>query len=256
MDIWKRLFLPAQVSTAVLAAALLLYAEPLQHDAIGYSQECVVLLHGLARTSASMARLGDALADADFGVANIDYPSREYPIEELAPMAIEKGIQECRSQRSRLIHFVTHSLGGILVRYYLADHQLPELGRVVMLGPPNKGSEVVDELSAVPGFTLWNGPSGLQLGTDKDSVPRQLGPPQFELGIIAGTRSINPIFSRFLPDLDDGLVSVESTKLERMQDFLTLPHTHTFMMRSADVIRQTIFFLHNGRFDKTDRAGN
>ena len=243
------------LSAAVLASALPLSVAAGQG---GKAPECVVLLHGLARTAASMARLEEALTDAGFIVANIDYPSRKYAIQQLAPMAMEKGLAACRSRRAETVHVVTHSLGGILVRYYLAEHgrpehHLPELGRVVMLGPPNRGSQVVDKLSALPGFGLWNGPASFQLGTGEDSLPRQLGPARFAVGIIAGTRSLNPVFSRFLPGPDDGKVALESTKLAGMQDFLALPHTHTFMMRSTEVIRQTIFFLRNGRFDHTGR---
>lgn len=241
------------LSAAVLASALPLSAAAGQ---VGQAPDCVVLLHGLARTAASMARLEEALTDAGFAVANIDYPSRKHTIEQLAPLAMEKGLAACRSRRAETVHVVTHSLGGILVRYYLAEHHLPELGRVVMLGPPNRGSQVVDKLSALPGFGVWNGPAGFQLGTGEDSLPRQLGPARFAVGVIAGTRSLNPVFSRFLPGPDDGKVALESTKLEGMQDFLVLPHTHTFMMRSAEVIRQTIFFLRNGRFDHTDRPRN
>ena len=241
------------LSAAVLASALPLSAAAGQ---LGQAPDCVVLLHGLARTSASMARLEEALTDAGFAVANIDYPSRKHPVEQLAPLAMEEGLAACRSRRAETVHVVTHSLGGILVRYYLAEHHWPELGRVVMLGPPNRGSQVVDKLAWVPGFGLWNGPAGFQLGTGEASLPRQLGPARFAVGVIAGTRSLNPVFSRFLPGPDDGKVALESTKLEGMQDFLALPHTHTFMMRSAEVIRQTIFFLRNGRFDHTGRPRN
>lgn len=244
------------LSAAVLASALPLSAAA---GRVGQAPDCVVLLHGLARTAASMARLEEALTEAGFAVANIDYPSRKHAIEQLAPLAMEKGLAACRSRRAETVHVVTHSLGGILVRYYLAEHDLPEhdlpeLGRVVMLGPPNRGSQVVDKLAWVPGFGVWNGPAGFQLGTGKDSLPRQLGPARFAVGVIAGTRSLNPVFSRFLPGPDDGKVALESTKLAGMQDFLALPHTHTFMMRSTEVIRQTIFFLRNGRFDHTDPA--
>ncbi len=244
------------LSAAVLASALPLSAAA---GRVGQAPDCVVLLHGLARTAASMARLEEALTEAGFAVANIDYPSRKHAIKQLAPLAMEKGLAACRSRRAETVHVVTHSLGGILVRYYLAEHDLaehdlPELGRVVMLGPPNRGSQVVDKLAWVPGFGVWNGPAGFQLGTGKDSLPRQLGPARFAVGVIAGTRSLNPVFSRFLPGPDDGKVALESTKLAGMQDFLALPHTHTFMMRSTEVIRQTIFFLRNGRFDHTDPA--
>ncbi len=216
--------------------------------------ECVVLLHGLARSANSMADLQDQLLREGYAVANIDYPSRDYSIAELAPMAINQGLELCRAQDSHRIHFVTHSLGGILVRQYLSEspapQTIPDLGRVVMLGPPNQGSEIVDNLKNIPGYELWNGPAGHQLGTGSNSVPLQLGPAHFELGVIAGTYTMNPFLSQYLSGPNDGKVSVASTKVEGMDDFIALPTTHTFMMENDHVINQTVFFLMNGRFDQ------
>lgn len=119
-----------------------------------------------------------------------------------------------------------------------------------MLGPPNQGSEVVDALADVPGFQLINGVAGTQLGTEETSVPRQLGPASFDLGIIAGTRSINLILSAIIPGSDDGKVSVENARLEGMNDFITLPVSHPFLMKDGEVIRQVIYYLRHGEFDR------
>jgi pimeloyl-ACP methyl ester carboxylesterase len=208
--------------------------------------DCVVLLHGLARTSAAMEPLAEAVTEAGYTVVNVDYPSREYPIEVLAPLAIERGLAGC-AQHER-VHFVTHSLGGILVRHYLANHELPRLGRVVMLAPPNQGSEVVDRLGTMPGFRLLNGPAGLQLGTGANDVPRSLPPVAFELGVVAGTRTFNLILSQFLPDPDDGKVSVEAAKVEGMADFVTVPYSHPFIMEREEVIELALRFIATGRF--------
>jgi hypothetical protein len=212
--------------------------------------DCVVLLHGLARTSMSMNRMQSRLEDAGFVTANIDYPSREHPVEELADMAVGAGLGACRSKDGvERIHFVTHSLGGILVRQYLSGNAIPELGRVVMLGPPNQGSVAVDELADYPGFDWLNGPAGRQLGKGDASVPLQLGPADFELGVIAGNRTIDPITSAVLPNPDDGRVSVDDTKLEGMADFIVVDHSHAFMMRMRRSIELTISFLRTGRFE-------
>ena len=213
--------------------------------------DCVVLLHGLNRTSASMQQLQAALENEKFTVANIDYPSREQSIEALAKTAVASGIDRCREQSADSIHFVTHSLGGILVRQYFQTNDLDRLGRVVMLGPPNAGSEAVDKLKDLPGFELLNGPAGEQLGTSETALPAQLGPVDFELGIIAGSSSINLILSSLIPGQDDGKVSVESTKVEGMSGFVTLPVTHPFMMRNSSVIDETIHFLSYGKFSAT-----
>lgn len=207
---------------------------------------CVILLHGLARSASSMEKMADALAERGYAVANVDYPSREHPIEELAPMAVEAGLAECPEEGA--VHFVTHSLGGILVRYYLEHHELARLGRVVMLAPPNQGSEVVDDFQDVPGFELINGPAGLELGTGEDSVPLSLGPVDYEVGVIAGSETFNPILSQSLPNPDDGKVSVESTKVDGMTDFLVVPHSHPFIMLAEGVIEQAIAFIETGRF--------
>jgi hypothetical protein len=198
-----------------------------------------------------MAPMQIALKDAGFKAANIDYPSRDYPIEKLAPLAVGQGLDACRQiAEVETIHFVTHSLGGILVRQYLSNNDIPELGRVVMLGPPNQGSAAVDKLRDVPGFDWVNGPAGVQLGKGEGSVPLALGPADFELGVIAGTRSIDPIVSAVLEDPDDGRVSAEDTKLEGMDDFVTVGHSHAFMMRMKRPIKLTIQFLRNGSFEK------
>ena len=210
--------------------------------------DCVVLLHGLNRTSASMQQLQTALENEKFSVANIDYPSREQSIEALAKTAVASGIDRCQEQSADAIHFVTHSLGGILVRQYFQTNDLDQLGRVVMLGPPNAGSEAVDKLKNLPVFELLNGPAGEQLGTAATALPAQLGPVDFELGIIAGSQSINLILSSLIPGQDDGKVSVENTKVEGMTGFVTLPVTHPFMMSNSSVIEETIHFLSHGKF--------
>ncbi len=210
------------------------------------SVECVVFLHGLARTSSSMDKMADAFENAGYTVSNLDYPSRKHPIEKLALMAVEAGISECPS--GSVIHFVTHSLGGILLRYYLEQDDIPNLGRVVMLAPPNQGSGVVDKLRYFPGFKAFNGPAGMQLGTGEDSIPSQLGLVEFEVGIIAGRKTFNPFLSLYLQNPDDGKVSVENTKVEGMTDFIVVSRSHPFIMKAAEVIVQVISFIKTGRF--------
>ena len=230
--------------TLRLCAVLLLFASGAE------AAECVVLLHGLIRSASSMEPMAEALVEEGFETINVDYPSRDKTIEELAPLAIGAGLDGCRAIDSvEQVHFVTHSLGGILVRHYLADNDIPELGRVVMLAPPNQGSVAVDKLRGVPGFDWMNGPAGRQLGKDANSVPLKLGPANFEVGIIAGNRSIDPVTSAILPNPDDGRISVVDTKLAGMSDFTVVDHSHAFIMRMREPIRLTVNFLQNGRFD-------
>jgi pimeloyl-ACP methyl ester carboxylesterase len=230
---------------------LLLISVLILSGGLAQADECVVLLHGLMRGATSMNKMQRGLDEAGFITANIDYPSRDYTIEELADIAVPDGLAACREHDGiERIHFVTHSLGGILLRQFLSTNDVPELGRVVMLGPPNQGSLAADEMVDVPGFDWINGPAGKQLGKGEESVPLKLGPANFELGIIAGNRTIDPITSAVLPNPDDGRVSVEDTKLEGMADFVVVEHSHAFMMRMQRSIDLTIAFLKDGKFSE------
>jgi hypothetical protein len=212
------------------------------------ANECVILLHGLARTSDSMKKIEHSLAREGYLVVNHNYASRTNNIQVLAANEVPIALEKCAN--TQRVHFVTHSLGGIILRQYLSTNSIKDIGRTVMLGPPNKGSQVVDTLKNVPGYKLINGPAGMELGTDSESVPSLLGRANFEVGIIAGTKSINLILSTMLPNPDDGKVSVENTKLEGMTDHITIHVSHPFIMKDMKVIDQVIFFLKNGKFDR------
>ncbi|UWQ19624.1 alpha/beta fold hydrolase [Jannaschia sp. M317] len=208
--------------------------------------ECVVLLHGLAREDTSFLLMQETLTLEGYAVVNSDYDSTVAPIEELASTALPEALAACPADAYR-VHFVTHSMGGILLRQYVSHHQVPRLGRTVMLAPPNQGSELVDELGELAPFEWLNGPAGGQLSTD--GLPARLGPVWRNVGIIAGSRSLNPVYSVILPGADDGKVSVASTKVEGMTAHLTLPVSHTFLMNNPVVIGQVLSFLRTGRFE-------
>jgi triacylglycerol lipase len=210
--------------------------------------EHVILLHGLCRSSSSMQAMERALTNAGYQVWNIDYPSRTDTVAALSEAVLAPAILNCESAGATRIHFVGHSLGGILVRDYLARHSLSNAGRVVMLGPPNQGSEIVDKLGSWWLFRKINGPAGGELGTAPDSAPNRIGPPNVSVGVIAGNRSINWINSLLIPGSDDGKVSVERTKLNGMTDYVVLKATHPYLMRNKQAIKQTVHFLREGMF--------
>jgi pimeloyl-ACP methyl ester carboxylesterase len=208
--------------------------------------EAVILLHGYGRTEYSMRPLQGRLEAAGFIVHNFDYPSMWLTPAELTKL-LDQALTSCCSVSPR-IHFVTHSLGGIIVRAYLSENCLQNMGRVVMLAPPNQGSELADLANESSLLRAILGPTVIQLGTGSDSLPNRLPPPWYELGVIAGIDNINPIGGLFVPAPSDGTVSVSRTQLDGMSDFITVRKSHTFIMRSAEVADYVIHFLRTGRF--------
>ncbi|MDH3315693.1 MAG: alpha/beta hydrolase [Gammaproteobacteria bacterium] len=206
------------------------------------------MLHGLGRTHRSMSDMAEALAGAGYAVENIGYPSTDFSFEQLLEI-VSQEMERCCVRGDKKIDFVTHSLGGILLRAYANEKGAEHIGRAVMLSPPSRGSELVDELKGITLFQWITGPAGQQLGTGPDSVPLKLGPLNFEAGVITGDASFNPLYSWLIPGPDDGKVSVDRARVSGMSDFLVLPHSHSFIMNSEDVIRQTLFFLQHGRFE-------
>ena len=237
----RRLVLFLWVAMPALASAALPAAEC-------HCRDTVVLLHGLGGAPFFMKRLEWALERDGYQVKNLSYPSTRHPIEVLARAYVAPSVQGITVAPGGRIHFVTHSMGGLVLRQYLAENPPENLGRVVMLGPPNQGSEVAQRLGASRFYKWVLGPSGQQLGTGAEDFPRQLGPVKFELGVIAGNRSRNPIFSPLLPGRDDGMVSVGSTPVDGMSDFLVMRYAHNALMWRGPVIKQVKSFLEAGHF--------
>jgi pimeloyl-ACP methyl ester carboxylesterase len=210
----------------------------------------VVLLHGLARTSRSFRKMERALQDAGFATLNLDYLSRRHPLEALTE-TIHPAIAQFAGEVGPL-HFVTHSMGGLLARLYLAKYRPSRLQRVVMLGTPNGGSEVADLLRNFVPYRAFYGPASQQVGTRQEALLTRLPPPDYAVGVIAGIRTIDPFASFFiLPRPNDGRVSVASTKLEGMTDHVILSTSHSLMLLNRRAIDQTITFLRDGRFERS-----
>ena len=219
--------------------------------------ECVILLHGMARNSGSMKKMQHALTGAGYHSVNLNYPSTDEQIETIAARNLPPAIEKCRQLSAKKLHFVTHSLGGIVVRRRLQKQKPENLGRVVMLSPPNRGSEVTDALKEWWFYSWLNGPAGQQLGTTADSLPNRLGPVDYPVGIITGDTHaffdfwLVPFFS----GENDGKVAVERARVDGMSDFLVVHESHPFIMNADEVIAQTINFLRHGAFKHFQKPG-
>ena len=218
----------------------------------GATQDGVVLLHGISRTALSFRKMQLALERAGFATLILDYESRRKALEGLAE-DIDPAIQRFADRIDGSVHFVCHSMGGLLARVYIARHRPKHLGRVVMLGTPNSGSEIAERLKNFGVYRAFFGPAGQQLGTRRDAAIDALFPPvDYPVGIIAGNRSIYPIASRFLPRPHDGRVSIANTKLEGMADHVVVAASHPWLVRNSVAIAQTIAFLREGKFNPSD----
>ena len=218
----------------------------------GATQDGVVLLHGISRTALSFRKMQLSLERAGFATLNLDYASRRKALEGLAE-DIDPAIQRFADRIDGSVHFVCHSMGGLLARVYIARHRPKHLGRVVMLGTPNSGSEIAERLKNFGVYRAFFGPAGQQLGTRRDAAIEALFPPvDYPVGIIAGNRSIYPIASRFLPRPHDGRVSIANTKLEGMADHVVVAASHPWLVRNSVAIAQTIAFLREGKFNPSD----
>jgi triacylglycerol lipase len=233
-------------AVCVLLAAVTTGAAPVP----GPPGEWVVLLHGLGRTSWSMKRIQWTLESAGYQVVNLCYPSRRYGVERLSEKYLHKILATKVPVGAAKVHFVTHSLGGLVLRRYLAHHSMSNLGRVVMLAPPNHGSTLVDSLRRHALGRWILGRAGRELGTAPSDLPQRLGPVDFPLGVIAGDVSLNPFFSRYLEGPNDGKVTVASARISGMSDFVVVHSSHTWMMWRAETLRYILAFIRQGNFGK------
>ena len=221
-----------------------------ERPASANAQTGVVLLHGISRTARSFRKMQTALEGAGFTTFNLDYASRSKALEALAE-DIHPAIQHFADRIDGSVHFVCHSMGGLLARVYIARHRPKRLGRVVMLGTPNSGSEIADRLKNFGAYRAFFGPAGQQLGTQRDDAINALFPPlDYPVGIVAGNRSIDPLAGKMLPKPHDGRVSVENTRINGMADHVLVDTSHPWLVRNSVAVAQTIAFLQDGTFVK------
>ncbi len=236
---------------SIIALSIVIFmimATPGNISSAATCKEMVILLHGMGRYASSMKKMANHLKSSGYTVLNIDYASRKNTIQEIAEQDVADAVQLCRDQNASRIHFVTHSLGGIVLRQYLQRETLPRGSRIIMLSPPNKGSELAEYLKDFKFYQYVLGPAGQALGTGEGSVPNVLSPIDQEIGIITGNKRLTPDFFGIMEGPNDGKVSVARATLDEMSDFIVVPATHTFIMRHPVVLGQVVYFLKNGKF--------
>lgn len=244
------------ISIAVISSLLLVSCQinradmPYYDDSINIeaNNEHVIILHGLWRTSIAMNKAEAFFQEQGYQVHNLSYPSTTDTIESLVALYLEPEFEKISQQQSNTVHFVTHSMGGILVRYFLEEHNPKNLGKVVMIAPPNSGSELNDVFPDAKWLHSKPGPAAMQISALPDSWVNQLGPVNFELGVIAGNSNRNWLTDWLIPSDDDGAVSVASTRVEGMNDFLIVPKSHVKIRRSEIVLKQAAHYLKYGAF--------
>lgn len=236
----------------VLAVFLTLRSAPPSLAAAAAPTETVVLLHGVAMPAFVMHRIARTLRAEGYRVINLSYPSRTMPIEEIARAFLPAQLRAHGVESAPRLHFVAHSMGGLVVRLYLRDHRPANLGRVVLIAPPNHGSVAADGAVQQSALRWLLGINLTRLGTGDAGIARTLGPADCEVGIIAGNTALNPLFRRQLRGPHDGAVTVESAKLEGMRDFIVLPHSHTLILWRADTIAHVLAFLRHGHFARAN----
>jgi pimeloyl-ACP methyl ester carboxylesterase len=244
-----RLILVAVAATFLIAGGTLRFCSQQMRNITATPNECVILLHGLCRGALSMKMIENGLKQRGYAVINIDYASTRKSTEAVANDKVAAAVTECKDHGYERIHFVTHSLGALVVRRYLQRHQLPQGSRIVMLAPPNQGSELADwAQKRFPRLSRLVGPAANELTTDRRTHFSQLNPITPEVGIIIGTDSWNPLFSNIIPGSDDGKVAVARAKLEEMRDFWVAPCNHTTILLDREVLWRTVHFIQTGRF--------
>jgi pimeloyl-ACP methyl ester carboxylesterase len=241
-------------SIVVLSLALASCAVNSTRSALIYAthtleeSECVVLVHGLWRSGFAMRSIASDLEDHGYQTVSVDYPSTQEEIPELVQGYLLKSYEECAQTGAKKIHLVSHSMGGILIRQFLQSHSLPAGSRVVMLSPPNQGSELSEKFGESWWYQWAVGPAGVSLSANQGGIISKLREIAEPVGIIAAYRDWSVWPNAWLPHPNDGTVSVESMKLAEMDDFILVNSGHALMRFNDEVQSQIRQFLAVGEF--------
>lgn len=239
----------------VIAALIIIFAvayffetrDVKEHNAeMTASGENVILVHGILRGSSSMNKIRRGLSHQGFIVTDFGYSAKDGSIDEISARLHKEA---CKIGKGK-IHFVTHSLGGIIVRYYISKYKPNNIGRVVMIAPPNSCSVFAAKLSNLPLYESILGRPGREIAHGEDCIVKDLPEPDFEFGIIAGGTGFKMGFNPFLKGDNDGTVLLNETKMSGMSDFMQIRGQHSLLLFSKEVVFGSINFIKNGKFQK------
>lgn len=225
------------------ALGYLVYKYPAQKG------DYVLLVHGLWNSPVSMVKIGNRLMNENYNVINVGYPSTEREVKAISRGYLKEVIKKNCPNKTKKIHFVTHSMGGIIVRDYINDSEnISRFGKVIMLAPPNNGSEIIDNVKGIKVIEKILGPAGMALGTGEKDIPKTLGEAKVPTGVVIGTGKLFPFLSLFVDEENDGCVTIESAKLEGMKDFKVEKSSHTMITFDDQVIEYVVNFLKLEKF--------
>ena len=254
---WPKWTLICAICLTFLIGCQLNKGHPLEFDNsidLSNDQDHIILLHGMYRNADAMLPVERFFLAQGYQVTSLSYPSTKHSIETLVRDYLHPAVQTAQKKGTKKIHFVTHPMGGILVRYYLKNYPLEALGKVVMIAPPNQGTELAELFADSTWIDTNTGPAKQQLSAQQDSWVNQLGPVNFAVGIIAGNYNSNILTAWLLPGEDDGVVSVESTKVKNMKDFMIVPVKHFRLRGNQSVLQQAAYFLKYASFYRSVTA--
>ncbi len=212
------------------------------------SEHLVLLLHGFFRSKDSFGPMTRALNRAGYAAHGVNYPSTRQGLDDHARQ-VEQLLD--RAEGYKTVSFVTHSMGGIVARVLLsraaAWRERIEVNRLVMIGTPNRGAQIVSHLAQLPAFEEVGGPALAALSPRRAS---EIPSPKAKFGVIAGARGDGKGYNPLLDGDDDMTVSVASTRLPGAEDMLIVNAVHTFIMVNPSVIQATLRYLQTGAFRK------
>lgn len=208
--------------------------------------EGVILLHGILGEKKCMKKFADFLENNGYKTLNIGYASSKYDISTICNH-IHAEILDFSNKVDK-INFIGFSLGGLIIRAYLNINKPTNLNRVVMIGTPNKGSEIADYLKNYWIYKKLYGPAGQQLTTDQSNFREIFGNIYYELGVIAGESSVNFIANKIINQSNDGRVSIINTYIKGLSDHIVIKSHHRKLTSNQQVWKLSLDFLNKGKF--------